>query len=617
MLTSCGPDNGEIVAVIDAWPSAGNLIAETEHTDAGDGIRYYDVQIVNSGTEDASLKEISFCYSHVMRVDSDAGILAGGSEQGREWVERHARSGENIDSKMFLLVKNGDHDFTLLGVLSWKEFLPVVSYHNDSIMVSADADGKIIKAGEKQNFEKLVMIHGDHWQTLLDHYAREIAMENGINGTKEIEYRGWSTWDYYGRNFTLEDIVQNIEAIEKIDSGINLIQIDGGWWTERGDYLSVRPDLKGGMKGIADYITGRGYTAGIHLDGFRADLASCVAKEHPDYFLKDQNGEIIVKQIVKPDGLMNLVYFDYSHPGACDYIKNVLATMKDQWGFGYFKIDFMRYGLKDNILRDNPGVTEIEAYNQGLTHVERFRRGISAMKEALGDEVYFLGCSAVFGPAIGFVDGMRTGADISPGYEYFKSRALENAGNYYLHKTVFNNDADYMVFRSREDEDDRVQKLSHKRGGDVTLNEAGMWADYTSLFGNAKLSSDNLLILRDERKELIRSAFSMHSCDEFVPLDLWQRASSREDACTFFLGRQGDHIYLALFNWEERGREFTISGFPESKRQSLVQIKEPVELDIDSGALHVELGPHSSALFRYRGNAGYPVLRRSLKIEYE
>ena len=31
-------------------------------------------------------------------------------------------------------------------------------------------------------------------------------------------------------------------------------------------------------------------------------------------------------------------------------MKNVLKTIRTEWGFSYFKIDFMRYGLLETIL---------------------------------------------------------------------------------------------------------------------------------------------------------------------------------------------------------------------------------------------------------------------------
>ncbi|NDD93144.1 hypothetical protein EBZ37_13830, partial [bacterium] len=87
-----------------------------------------------------------------------------------------------------------------------------------------------------------------------------------------------------------------------------MVQIDGGWWTERGDYQSVRPDLlPGGIKEIVRRIASEGKTPGIHFDGFRGDANSEIYKAHPEYFLHDQDGELIVDVDQKPDKLMKYV----------------------------------------------------------------------------------------------------------------------------------------------------------------------------------------------------------------------------------------------------------------------------------------------------------------------
>jgi len=45
-----------------------------------------------------------------------------------------------------------------------------------------------------------------------------------------------------------------------------------------------------------------------------------------------------------------------------------------------------------------------------------------------------------------------------------------------------------------------------------------MWADYLTLFGGIKLSSDDLNLLRPERKKVVKKAFSIETCERFVPI---------------------------------------------------------------------------------------------------
>jgi alpha-galactosidase len=299
---------------------------------------------------------------------------------------------------------------------------------------------------------------------------------------------------------------------------------------------------------------------GIWIDGFRANSTSAVCKEHPEYFLHDQDGNLII-EVRRTEGTdRDRVYLDYSHPGARAHMAECIRVIKEEWGFPYFKVDFMRFGLNQEIMLGKPALKSIKAYDPTITDVERMRLGLQTIRDAVGPETYLLGCSAVFGPCIGFVDGMRTAGDISPRFEAFGERSLGNAGNFYL-KSVFNLDADYLAFRAAADEDEKVSQEEVKHGGSLTVNEARMWGDFASLFGNCKLCGDNLTTLRPERQALVKEVFAYPAVDETVPLDLWRHAAHPSDGFELVLARHGQEIYLGVFNWSDMPKEYELSAF--------------------------------------------------------
>src|SRR6056297_4262938 len=100
---------------------------------------------------------------------------------------------------------------------------------------------------------------------------------------------------YYAYDFGVDDIYENIDKLEEIAPTANLIQIDAGWYSQRGDFGQSRPDFPGGMKEVADQIKAAGMIPGAWIDGFRANTDSEVFKNHPEYFLHDQNGKPIVR----------------------------------------------------------------------------------------------------------------------------------------------------------------------------------------------------------------------------------------------------------------------------------------------------------------------------------
>ncbi len=146
------------------------------------------------------------------------------------------------------------------------------------------------------------------------------------------------------------------------------------------------------MKGVGKLISDNGFTPGLHLDGFRGVSTSKVFKDHPDWFLKDQAGNTIYGSYLRNGIPEKKVYFDYSNPAACEYIKNVLKTITSDWGYKYIKIDFLWFGLNRNIFAQQKDSTlkEIVAFDTTMTSMERSRAGLKAMREGIG-ESFFLG----------------------------------------------------------------------------------------------------------------------------------------------------------------------------------------------------------------------------------
>ena len=559
------------------------------------GFQRLAITLSNQGKQPLTIERIAVRIPLAEKLTDNQELVYGGSCMGRTPLLRQnvGRQTKQSSSHMYELLRLADGQYLFAGSLSWRIFLPNFTLKDGAIEVWSNGEGKQLKPGETIRYEQIVLKRTGDWLAVLDQFGAAVAVENGITKLKPADYKGWATWDYYGRVFTDKDIYGNMDALNKLAPDANMIQIDGGWWTERGDYQSVRSDLPGGIKAIVARIKSEGKTPGLHFDGFRGDAASEICKTHPEYFLHDQDGKLIVEVNEKSDKVMKYIYFDYSHPGARAHIAACIRNMKENWGLNYFKVDFMRYGLENDIKNRNKNVKSFKTHDPTITGVERFRLGMQAMREAMGPESYFLGCSAVFGPCIGFVDGMRTGGDIHPHYDAFPERCLANLSNFYISGKVWNGDADYLVFREAADEDAKVSQEDVKHGGSMTMNEAQMWADFNKLYGTARLHSDNLMTLRPERQALVKEVFAYPAMDETVPLDFWKHGKSKGDGFELLLARKGKEVYLGLFNWADTPKEYAVPAFGKS---------EPIKL----------AGRHSTIL-KYDGKESFAQLCEKLK----
>jgi alpha-galactosidase len=585
-----------------SWPDiqvdvkASQPVATTQSLkEEANGFQRLAITLSNKGKEPLTIEKITVRIPLAEKLTKDQELIYGGSCMGRTPMLREnvGSQTKKSSSHMYEMLRLSEGKYLFAGSLSWRIFLPNFTLKDGAIEIWSHGEGKQLKPGQTIQYEQIVLKRSDDWLTLLDQFGAAIAVENGISKLKPADYKGWATWDYYGRVFTDKDVYKNMDALNKLAPEANMIQIDGGWWIERGDYQTVRPNLPGGIKAIVSRIKSEGKTPGLHFDGFRGDAASEICKAHPEYFLHDQDGKMIVEVKEMPDRVMKYTYFDYSHPGARAHIAECIRNMKENWGVTYFKVDFMRYGLENDIKLKKKHVKSIKAHDPTITGVERFRLGMQAMREAMGPDSYFLGCSAVFGPCIGFVDGMRTGGDIHPRYKAFPERSLANLGNFYLSGKVFNGDADYVVFREAIDEDETVSKEDVKHGGSMTLNEAQMWADFNKIYGTARLHSDNLATLRPERQALVKEVFQYPAMDETVPLDLWKHGKNKGDGFELALARKGGEVYLGVFNWGDTPKEYDVAAFGKA---------EPVKLD----------GRHS-VILKYDGKDSFAQLCEKLK----
>jgi alpha-galactosidase len=585
-----------------SWPDiqvdvkASQPVATTQSLkEEANGFQRLAITLSNQGEQPLTIQRITVRIPLAEKLTKEQELIYGGSCMGRTplLIENVGSQTKKSSSHMYEMLRLSEGKYLFAGSLSWRIFLPNFTLKDGAIEIWSHGEGKQLKPGQTIQYEQIVLKRSGDWLSLLDQFGAAIAVENGISKLKPADYKGWATWDYYGRVFTDQDVYKNMDALNKLVPEANMIQIDGGWWIERGDYQTVRPNLPGGIKAIVSRIKSEGKTPGLHFDGFRGDAASEICKAHPEYFLHDQDGKMIVDVKEMPDRVMKYTYFDYSHPGARAHIAECIRNMKENWGVTYFKVDFMRYGLENDIKARSKHVKSIKAHDPTITGVERFRLGMQAMREAMGPDSYFLGCSAVFGPCIGFVDGMRTGGDIHPRYEAFPERSLANLGNFYLSGKVFNGDADYVVFREAIDEDETVSQEDVKHGGSMTLNEAQMWADFNKIYGTARLHSDNLVTLRPERQALVKEVFQYPAMDETVPLDLWKHGKNKGDGFELVLARKGKEVYLGVFNWGDTSKEYDVTAFGKA---------EPVKLD----------GRHS-VILKYDGKDSFAQLCEKLK----
>lgn len=440
-------------------------------------------------------------------------------------------------------------------------------------------------------------------------YVEAVAREHGLAQPFPPDRpipSGWCSWyqfstaDYAG-DVTAQNVRHNLNALSQLRSRLpmDLVQIDDGFQAQIGDWLKFSPGFPDGVAPLAQAIRSHGFTPGLWLAPLIVHPASEHAADHPDWLLRTPSGKpvnagYLWKSFANP--------LDMTHPGAQDYVRQVVDTAVHRWGFPYLKLDFLYAGALPGAHQD-PTVSRAQVLHHSL----------QIIREAAGEDAFLLGCGCPLGPAIGLVDAMRIGADTGRswrpafrGIQTFlrKEANLPSAENALhntltrlpLHRRWWINDPDCLLLRPQ----------TH-----LNLDEVQTAATVIALSGGSLLLSDHLPDLPPDRLKIAQVLLPLIGQPARI-LDLF--ASSTPSRILLELENStGKWLLIALINWED------------TPQDSILIVHEAAELgetplaarEFWSGSFHVlhggtlpvrQIPPHSCALFTVRKlPAGLPV----------
>ncbi|HSB67688.1 MAG TPA: alpha-galactosidase [Anaerolineales bacterium] len=218
----------------------------------------------------------------------------------------------------------------------------------------------------------------------------------------------WTHWYQFYHNIDERRFLQNLDQLADQRESIpfQMVELDDGYQLAWGDWTRTNAKFPHGLEWLAKEIYRMGFSPGLWLAPFAVQRDSQLAREHPDWIVKDKNGKP-----ARVGFLYNMFIYalDLTRPEVLEHLQQLAHTLTHAWGFKMLKIDFLNCAAL-------PG----ERYNPKLTRAEALRQGLGALRHGSGEGVFLLGCGCPFGPAIGVVDAMRIGPDTAPSWEpYF------------------------------------------------------------------------------------------------------------------------------------------------------------------------------------------------------
>ncbi|MFP4379529.1 MAG: glycoside hydrolase family 36 protein [Candidatus Sumerlaeia bacterium] len=408
---------------------------------------------------------------------------------------------------------------------------------------------------------------GAHWRNDMAGLALDRLVFESLRGPRQFQVSRrrpwevnalgmWNSWDYYHLNIDRDAVMENVEAIRGHDflrDFVRYIIIDDGWQTLTGVW-EANESFPDGMDGMAREIRDAGFLPGIWSAAFFAEAGCPIFDQHPEYCVQ-YNGEPLSPFKNRGNGPPwgNRHYLDPTRPEVVDHVYRLYRKLYD-WGYRYFKTDFlanaMLVGEPPNIPpRLNEGPLRFHDPEMGLLRAHR--RCMQAIRAAIGEKSFWLGCGSVWATGAGLMDASRMSGDISVTYPSLLKCGSSVLWNGHTHGRVWLSDPDFLVVRGPDTMHPEYHDSEPPNCGkppkkpQFSLSEARMWASLVILSGGMAVLSDRIAALNEDGLEILRIVAREAG-------GLAGRAIDMESPRPrIVLKQERDRVLLGLFNWED------------------------------------------------------------------
>ena len=165
-------------------------------------------------------------------------------------------------------------------------------WNTSSLSAASYADGIEVRQRGVLSSEPLyVELTGDPVHSLAT-FGDALATEMDAHPPAAVP-SGWCSWYYYWQGISESEMIANLEHISTNRESLpfEYIQLDDGYQSEIGDWLTPNEKFPNGMKWLAGQIHSRGFKAGLWLAPFIAGEKSCLFRDHPDWFVQSPSGD--------------------------------------------------------------------------------------------------------------------------------------------------------------------------------------------------------------------------------------------------------------------------------------------------------------------------------------
>jgi len=417
-----------------------------------------------------------------------------------------------------------------LAFTSCDKFIGRIGFNQTRLKCYFDTEELILPPGAKWKLEDFGLFSGPNRDEALEAVAADIQ-RNHPRALPAKPPTGWCSWYTFYEEVTASDIERNLAFSKEKLPQLRYIQIDDGYQSKMGDWLETGNSFGGNINIVLKQIKETGFEPAIWVAPFIAEKTSDIFQQHPDWFVKDNDGKPLDSSTIGFGGWRCAPWYvlDGSHPEVQKHLEHIFKTMREKWGVTYFKLDANYWGAIHGGVHYNPDATRIAAYRQGM----------AAIRKGAGDS-FILGCNAPIWPSLGLVDGMRTSGDINNDWKSIKGCGLENLSRAWQNGKLWWNDPDCLLLT--ENTQKNIRHNLPPKDPTLTENEFKLHVASIRATGGMVLSGDEMPQIQTNRlnvlpKLLTPTGKAMHFDSPGFPLGRVTLNPQLEE--------------VALFNWDD------------------------------------------------------------------
>lgn len=449
-------------------------------------------------------------------------------------------------------------------------------------------------------FPVLTVRESSDGYSLLNAYADENAPAGKVF---EDPVCGWNTWDYYRWTITEDEVLKNAEFIAKdpvLSKHVKRIIIDDGWQYCYGDW-EANHNFPSGMEYLAKELRKMNFVPGLWLaPGIFEPHSRCAQMDY-DMFARSRGGQPCLSyQCMQRYGYV----LDPTVPKSQKFLEDLFRRYTD-YGYGYFKIDFLR-----------PVLNAFRRMDKACKRDDIVRLIIDGIRRGTQDRAVLLGCGYVFSSGADGLEAVRIGADIHAKWNNLKSNTPSVAARYWQNKKLWINDPDFAVCRAAHTSNDpdltRLQALYvYVKPEDQFLQdkihdlatfkegEPEILLSVAIISGGMLNLSDKLTLLNETGLDLCRKTVAAEPGDGGIALDLFE-----SDLPAKFVQKFKSGIRILAINWNDYDKQtfsFDLEKCGISGGMKASDFWSGKTVTHDGKRLEFELAPHTCSLIEFRG----------------